>query len=110
MLPLNCSFDMEEYHYVRYWKNCLEKNNNSYKFVFALVLLEHIRISNLLTVSYEEIANKFLRFYWDQTVVFKLNQAQKSLGSIETCQSIFEMRFLISSRHFSISLPDGKSP
>ena len=66
---------MEEYNLVRYWKNCLDKNNNSYKFVFALVILDHIRNSKVLTLSYADIADSFLKFYWDQTVVFKLNHA-----------------------------------
>ncbi|MCA6075594.1 HNH endonuclease [Fulvivirga sedimenti] len=66
---------MQEYDLVRYWKNCLDKNNNSYKFVFALVLLDHIRTSKHLILSYETIADSFVKFYWDQTVVFKLNHA-----------------------------------
>jgi len=66
---------MEELHYVRYWKNCLDKNNNSYKFVLALVLLDHIRTSSSLTLTYSAMADSFLKFYWDQTVVFKLNHA-----------------------------------
>lgn len=54
-----------------------DKKDNTYKFALARFLLEYVKnnkISDDTKISYELIAENFLRFYWNQIVVYKLKQ------------------------------------
>ena len=48
--------------------------NNTYKFALARFLLEYSSKNTGISVRYEEIAESFLRYYWDQECRSKLRQ------------------------------------
>lgn len=60
--------------------------DNTYKFALARFMLDyvhnlneddvnlHIRNATSVEISYDDIANAFLRYYWDQECMYKINQ------------------------------------
>lgn len=59
-----------------------DKKDNTYKFALARVLLDYINKNYIkknreiinIKITYEEIAENFLKYYWNQVVVYKLKQ------------------------------------
>lgn len=54
-----------------------DKKDNTYKFALARFLLDYIKNLDEIKdqhISYEQIAESFLKYYWNQVVVFKIKQ------------------------------------
>jgi len=54
-----------------------DKKDNTYKFALARFLLDYINKLQLIEdtiIPYEEIAENFLKYYWNQVVVYKIKQ------------------------------------
>lgn len=54
-----------------------DKKDNTYKFALARFLLDYINKIQIIEdtiITYEEIAENFLKYYWNQVVVYKIKQ------------------------------------
>jgi 5-methylcytosine-specific restriction endonuclease McrA len=58
-----------------------DKKDNTYKFALARFLLDYInntKETKDITINYKEIAESFLKYYWNQVVVYKIKQDFKT--------------------------------
>ncbi|MBB1403149.1 HNH endonuclease [Pseudoalteromonas sp. SG45-1] len=70
---MDTSFDV-----LNKWDRSLKGNNNSYKFVLAIALLEFSKNTDLEktnVISYDYLINIFVEFYWNHLNRYKLNHS-----------------------------------
>lgn len=93
--------------YIKEWLSVIDgmDNTNTYKFVWGKSIVEICRNDTLsgdfFVVDFSMIAEKFIRYYWDQIVKFQLNQSPLNLRP--TIVSIVEKLITDAKKHFELN-------
>jgi len=85
------------------WEKSNSHNNNTYKYVLALAILDFVqgnRVNSSIEISYDFILEKFLHFYWNHANIYKLrhsvseNQQPKFITAVKNADMGDEVRTL----------------
>lgn len=88
--------------YIKMWIEIIENmnNDNTYKLAWGRAILEIVseitNVNDIYVISFEQIAEKMLKYYWNQLFFFKLKQSPSKIPVIvqetEKCIQLFILK------------------